>query len=395
MIEAPKLAPMSHLVPSRVATGLGGAATTPHELSTLAAIEIMSGGGNAVDAAIAANAVQGVVAPETCGIGGDLFALIYEPGAEAPTCINASGRAGSRASAAALRDAGHTTMPLLGPASITVPGCVDGWYSLLEWYGTRSLADVLAPALRYATEGFAASTELSRAWTRRADQLLTQKSAPSMFPDGRPPGRGEHLRRPLLAESLHSIIAGRNDFYVDRIGPGVVEASAGAITLEDLARNQAEWVEPLSMNVFDRTAWTVPPNTQGYLTLAALGIFEMLGSQPTPPTLITPTPSSRAIARWSGNVTISFPTPTLLRWRHTIWSIQNGCERRQARSKWIGRAPGRHRLQPGRDRLYVHGGRVRHGGIADPVELPRDRVWDICGGHGRVVAQPRRWIQPT
>ena len=274
--QAPKVDPMSHLVPSQAARGYGAAATTPHELSTQAAIEIMSGGGNAVDAAIAANAVQGVVAPETCGVGGDLFALIHEPGAAAPTCLNASGRAGSKASASQLRNEGHARMPLLGSSSITVPGCVDGWYSLLEWYGTRSLSEVLAPAIRYATDGFPTSTELSQAWTRRADQLLTQQSAPGMFPQGLPPARGQRLTRPLLAETLQSIIAGRDDFYIDRIGPGVVEASLGAITLEDVSQNQAEWVEPMSMDLFGRTAWTVPPNTQGYLTLAALSIFEML-----------------------------------------------------------------------------------------------------------------------
>lgn len=121
---------MSHPVAVRTARGFGAAAVVPHELSTLAAIEIMEGGGNAVDGAIAANAVQGTVAPETCGIGGDLFALVHRPGMDSPACLNSSGRAGSGAGASALRDAGHGTMPVYGAPAVTVPGCVDGWHVL-------------------------------------------------------------------------------------------------------------------------------------------------------------------------------------------------------------------------------------------------------------------------
>ena len=267
---------MSYLIPPRTARGFGATAVTPHELSTLAAVGMMSSGGNAVDGAIAANAVQGVVAPETCGVGGDLFALLHTPASDTPMCLNASGRAGSGSDAQALRDFGETTMPLFGPASITVPGCVDGWYALLDRYGTMDMADVLAPALRFATEGFATSTELAGAWAQHGEQLMTQRSASPMFPGGQPPTRGQHLRRPMLAETLRSIISGRDDFYVSRIGPGVAEATNGWITADDLSRDQAEWVDPLGLEVFDRVAWTVPPNSQGYLTLATLGIFELL-----------------------------------------------------------------------------------------------------------------------
>ena len=267
---------MDYLVPPRTASGFGATAATPHELSTLAALEIMVAGGNAVDAAIAANAVQGVVAPETCGVGGDLFALIHVPGARMPACLNASGRAGAGANPGALREAGLTTMPLFGPESITVPGCVDGWYAMHGRFGSRPLADLLAPALRLATDGFATSTELARSWSHNADQLMTQGSASAMFPQGQPPSRGQQLRRPLLAETLRSVIEGRDAFYLRRVGPGVTEATKGWITPDDLATNQADWVEPLGLEVFDRVAWTTPLNTQGYLTLATLRIFESL-----------------------------------------------------------------------------------------------------------------------
>ena len=121
---------MTYPVPVRTARGFGAMAVAPHELSALAAIEIMAGGGNAVDGAIAANAVQGTVAPETCGIGGDLFALVHRRGMDSPACLNSSGRAGSGASASALREAGHATMPLDGAPTVTVPGCVDGWFAV-------------------------------------------------------------------------------------------------------------------------------------------------------------------------------------------------------------------------------------------------------------------------
>ena len=216
-----------HLIPPRTARGLKAAAVTPHELSTQAAMEIMGSGGNAVDGAIAANAVQGVVAPETCGVGGDLFVLVHVPDTPAPVCLNASGRAGSGASAERLRDEGHLEMPLFGPTSITVPGCVDGWRAMVDRFGTRPLADLLAPALRYARDGFPASTELARSWSQNAEQLMSQLSGSSMFPGGEPPERGQRITRPMLAESLASVIDGRDAFYLDRIGSAVTAATNG------------------------------------------------------------------------------------------------------------------------------------------------------------------------
>ena len=268
---------MAHPVPVRTARGFGITAVTPHELSTQAALEVMESGGNAVDGAIGANAVQGVVAPETCGVGGDLFALVHVPGTDSPSCLNASGRAGSGARASVLRDRGHTTMPLYGPAAITVPGCVDGWYALSDRFGCLPLSKVLAPAVRLAREGFPASSELSQTWTRLATRLRTQPSAAPMFPEGHPPVRGQRITRPFLASTLQSIISGRDAFYLDRIGASVAEATSGVITTEDLARPQADWMKPLSTNLFGHTAWTTPPNSQGYLILATLSIFEMLG----------------------------------------------------------------------------------------------------------------------
>ncbi len=249
---------------------------SPHELATAAGLEIMAAGGNSVDAAIATNAVQGVVAPETCGIGGDLFALIHRPGLATPTYLNASGRAGSGASAAALREAGHDVMPLFHPAAITVPGCVDGWLALHERYGTRPFADVLEPAIRLAAGGFPASVELADSFTRRADELANVASARAMYPEGRNPVPGARIVRLDLARTLRTVAAGdRAGFYEGEFGAALTEATGGTITATDCSRPLADWMDPLGRHVFGLTAWTSPPNTQGYLTLATARTFEL------------------------------------------------------------------------------------------------------------------------
>ncbi len=255
-------------------SGFGDTAVTPHELATMAAMEIYALGGNAVDAAVAANAVQGVVAPETCGVGGDLFALVHRPGDSSPATLNASGRAGSGVDAAQLREAGFTNIPFDHPASVTVPGCVDGWSALVDRFGSMPLAKLLEPAIRYAVDGFAASLELAGALARRHDQL--EPVAPELFVAD-PPEPGVRLFRNDLARTLRSIAeGGREAFYEGAPGRAINHAVRGLITADDLADSQAEWVEPISTDVFGLTGWTVPPNSQGYLTLASAWVFSRL-----------------------------------------------------------------------------------------------------------------------
>jgi gamma-glutamyltranspeptidase/glutathione hydrolase len=237
----------------------------------------MESGGNAVDAAIAANAVQGVVAPETCGVGGDLFALIHEPGNEMPAVLNASGRAGSGADPTALRDAGHVTVPFSHPEAVTVPGCVDGWETLVNRHGRLSLGQILEPAIRYATEGFAVSVELSSSLYKAQSLLRPQPSGRGFYPDGHPPRPGDRVFRPELAATLEDIAEeGAESFYQGRAGRGISQATDGRITAEDLSGVASEWVAPLALEVFGLTGWTVPPNSQGFLTLAAAWLFERL-----------------------------------------------------------------------------------------------------------------------
>ncbi len=256
---------------------------SPHHLASDAGLRVIERGGNAVDAAIAVDAMLAVVAPDTCGPGGDLFALIHQPGDDAPTVLNASGRAGSRASAAALRDQGLGSIPMRSRWSITVPGCVDGWEALVDRFSNLALADDLAPAIETARTGFPSSIELSASLARLADLIGSQPSATPLYPGGRPPAPGATLRRPALADTLRSVaLGGRDAFYLGPVGDGIIAATGGTITAADLERDQAEWVVPASADIFGLTAWTVPPNSQGWITLAALRIFEMLDGSRDP-----------------------------------------------------------------------------------------------------------------
>lgn len=250
-------------------------AVTPHYLASRAAVRIMQQGGNAVDGAVAANAVLSVVAPDTCGPGGDLFALVYSDGRSAPTALNASGKAGSGADGARLRARGFDEIPPRSPWTITVPGCVDGWETLLSEEGTATLADALAPAIELARDGFPVSPELAGSLRRLRDAVAGQASAPPLYPDGRLPQPGDVLRRPRLADTLTAIgREGREAFYSGAVGQAITEVTTGMISSDDLRQRQAEWVTPISLDVFGATGWTTPPNTQGYLTLAASWVFE-------------------------------------------------------------------------------------------------------------------------
>ncbi|HKX73971.1 MAG TPA: gamma-glutamyltransferase family protein [Acidimicrobiia bacterium] len=257
--------------------GYGPAVVTPHILATQAGMKVMAQGGNAADAMVAANSVLGVVAPETCGIGGDLFALVHRPGMDAPDALNASGRAGSGVDPESLVAQGHQQMPPFDPQSVTVPGCVDGWDMLLARYGSLPLAEILQPSLRLAREGFPASTELTRALAAQQQTLAPQSAAEGLYPGGKPPAVGDRLFRPGLFRTLSAIAQdGKPAFYRGAVAAAISEATGGVITPTDLAGCQGEWVDPISTNVFGLTGWTVPPNSQGYLTLAAARAFELL-----------------------------------------------------------------------------------------------------------------------
>ena len=235
-------------------------------LAANAGVAMLQAGGSAADAAVAAGAVLAITSQHQCGVGGDLFALVHD-GAGPPAALNASGRAGSGADPNRLRAEGHRQMPGAGDIrSVPVPGCVDGWVALHERFGRLALADVLAPAQGYAAKGFVATP--TQAGAAMVVAGLPGGEAYTVAADH--PSAGAVVRQPGLARALQAIVdGGRAGFYEGEFGEGLLTLGAGEYEPEDLARSQADWVDPLAVDAWGHRLWTVPPNSQGYLTLAA------------------------------------------------------------------------------------------------------------------------------
>ena len=241
-------------------------------LASEAGVALLRSGGSAADAAIAASAVLAVTTQHMCGMGGDLFALVHhEPGA--PAALAAVGRAGSGSSAAELRSEGHRAVPSSGDVrAATVPGCVDGWLALHARFGRAPLAEVLAPAEAYARDGFPVSPLLARS----APAILDVDGADD-YRTSRGLRTGDRVRRPLVAAILSAVSAGDRDaFYRGSFGAGLVELGGGLFTEDDLSVTLADWVDPLQVSAWGHELWTVPPPSQGYLSLAGAWIADGL-----------------------------------------------------------------------------------------------------------------------
>ena len=242
------------------------------QAATQAGLRALVLGGNAVDAAIATNAAIAVTCPHLCGMGGDLFALVYHDGEV--TALNSTGRAGSGADAASLRGEGHTEMPFrLDIRAVTVPGCVDGWMALHERFGTLPMSVLLEPAIALASGGFPASPLLVGA-AARADEGASANLAELLAQLTRP---GARVRRAGAARALAAIAeGGRDAFYLGEFGTGLKALGGGLYSDADLASSRADWVQPLTTSAFGVELWTIPPNSQGYLTLAAAELASRL-----------------------------------------------------------------------------------------------------------------------
>ncbi len=242
------------------------------QLATQAGMAALARGGNAVDAAIATNAAIAVTGPHLCGLGGDLYALIHD-GHEVHA-LNASGRAGSGSSAAALRAEGHTEMPFRNDVRVvTVPGAVDGWCALHARFATLPMATLLEPAIRLAEQGFPASPLLVGSVNQldgRARETLHELSSQARRP-------GDLVRRPGVGRALRAVAeSGRDGFYAGEFGAGLRNLGAGLYTADDLTRPGAEWVAPIAVKAFAHRLYTMPPNSQGYLTIAAAWLADRL-----------------------------------------------------------------------------------------------------------------------
>src|SRR6187397_1308194 len=227
-------------------TALHGMVATPHHLATEAGVAALRAGGSAVDAAIAANAMLAVVYCNACGLGGDAFALVWEPGEARLHGFNGSGRSPAALTIEAVRGAGHDSMPQRGPLTIDVPGAVDAWVQLLDRFGRLSLADALSPAARAADDGYELTAITARAIATGLPDF--NETARAVFSTAG--GPGTTFRQPLIAATLRAIAdGGRDAYYGGPIGAEIARAiqeSGGVMTVDDIAAHRGEWVEPIS-----------------------------------------------------------------------------------------------------------------------------------------------------
>ncbi len=260
--------------------GTRGMVACAHYLATQAGVQILTQGGNAIDAAIAANAVMTVVYPSTCSAGGDVFMLIWEAKTGQLHALNGSGRAPRGMTPDYFAARGMRNIPTTGPLSITVPGAVDGWFEALTRFGSLPAETVFASAIRFAEEGMPVSPKLAEWLKHSAEKLLKQweSSAGIFLPDSLVPQAGSLLRQPHLARSYQMLAReGRDAFYRGPLGraiTGYVQQSGGVLSMEDLAEHTSNWVEPLSTNYRGYDVYEFPPNTQGIAALEMLNILE-------------------------------------------------------------------------------------------------------------------------
>jgi gamma-glutamyltranspeptidase / glutathione hydrolase len=256
-----------------------GVAAAESPLAAQAGVQILQRGGNAVDAAIAMNAMMGVVSPMMNGIGGDLFAIVYDAKANRLYGLNASGWAPKALTIDALHKQGLREMPQTGVNTITVPGAVEGWQKLSDKFGRKKLAEDLQPAIQTAENGFPVTEWVAAYWAGSVDYLRGDAEAAKLYlPNDHAPKVGEVFRNPELAASLRQIAEhGRDGYYKGEIAKHVLETiqrHGGVMTAEDLTEFSAEWVEPISTTYRDWTVYELPPNGQGLAALIMLNLME-------------------------------------------------------------------------------------------------------------------------
>ncbi len=259
-----------------------GMVATSHPLATQIGLDILKQGGNAIDAAIAANAALGLMEPTGCGIGGDLFAIIWDAKTKKLYGLNASGRSPKSLTLDYFRKEGLKEIPSYGPLPVSVPGAVDGWFELNKKFGSMKMGALLAPAIEYAENGFPITEVIGGGFQGSVNYF--QREYPNIKetyidPNGsRMPGEGEIFKNPLLANTYRKIAkGGREVFYKGEIAKTIsdfMKANGGFLSLEDLEAHRSEWVEPVSVNYRGYDVWELPPNGQGIAALQMLQILE-------------------------------------------------------------------------------------------------------------------------
>ena len=256
-----------------------GMAATSQPLATQVALDILKKGGSAIDAAIAANAVLGLVEPASCGIGGDVFAIVWSAKDEKLYGLNGSGRAPKSLTIDYFMEKGMKYVPFYGPLPVSVPGCVDGWFMLHEKFGRIPMKDILQPAIDYGKNGFPVSEVIAYEMASNYEGLKDQPGfAQTYMPSGRPPIKGEVFQNPDLANTYEQIAKeGRDAFYKGTIAKTIdkyMKKHGGFLSYEDLTNHTSNWVEPVSVNYRGYDVWELPPNGQGTAALQMLNILQ-------------------------------------------------------------------------------------------------------------------------
>jgi len=254
-------------------------AATSQPLATQVALDVMKQGGNAIDAAIAANAMLGLVEPTGNGMGGDIFAIIWDAKSQKLYGLNGSGRSPKALSRQWFVDNGYDKIPSHGPLPVSVPGAVDGWFMMHDRFGKLPMKQVLQPAINYAEKGFPVTQLIAYYWGRSVPLLSQYPGFTEQYTlNGKAPKEGEIWRNPGLANTLKALIKeGRDAFYKGEIAKTIaqyMQTNGGFLSYEDLASHQGEWVEPVSTNYRGYDVWELPPNGQGIAALQILNILE-------------------------------------------------------------------------------------------------------------------------
>ena len=259
--------------------GRGGMVAASQPMAVAAGIEILSKGGNAADAAVAVAAALNVTEPTSTGIGGDMFALFFDANTKQISALNGSGRAPAALTIERLKKEGFNELPPYHPYTITVPGACAGWFNLIETHGTKSMSEILTPAIRLAEEGFPVAPLTSYFWQRNAErQLKSALNGIEMTIDGRGPRAGEIFKNPGLARTFKKIAeSGKRAFYQGEIGEAiakVIQEAGGCMTTDDLAAHASTWEHPISVTYRGYRVYECPPNGQGITALIALNLLE-------------------------------------------------------------------------------------------------------------------------
>jgi gamma-glutamyltranspeptidase/glutathione hydrolase len=272
--------PKSRGITSRsVALAPHGMVATSHPLAVEIGLDVLKRGGNALDAALATNAAMGLMEPMSCGVGGDLFAIVWDAKAHKMYGLNASGRVPYRATRELFAERGLKEIPLIGPLSWSVPGCVDGWEILAKRFGARPLAELLEPSIRYAEEGFPVTPVIGSYWIRGEEKLSRDPDAARTFlQSGHAPRVGTLYRNPNLAHTYRTIAqGGRDAFYRGPIAKEIISYSdrvGGLFSERDFTDHTSTWMDPVSTNYRGYDVWELPPPGQGITTLQMLNILE-------------------------------------------------------------------------------------------------------------------------